>query len=99
MKLEAAELLRLEERLARGELPEDAHPVLLEALRHLIRCRYRRGAARATTERRRKRRNSTEKRKKGHGRNGADDYASAEHVSVAHPQLKTGDPCPEPLCR
>ncbi|MGH9460802.1 MAG: IS66 family transposase [Vicinamibacteria bacterium] len=98
MKLEAAELLRLEERLARGELPEDAHPVLLEALRHLIRCRYRRGASTATTERRRKRRNSTEK-KKGHGRNGADDYPSAEPIAVAHPDLKAGGPCPEPLCR
>ena len=98
MKLEAVELLRLEERLARGELPVDAHPILLEALRHLIRCRYRRGAARATTERRRKRRNSTEIRKKGHGRNGADDYPSAEHVAVAHPDLKAGDLCPEPLC-
>ena len=98
MKLEPAELLRLEERLANGELPMDARPVLLEALRHLIRCRYRRGAAKATTERRRKRRNSTEKRKKGHGRNGADDYPSAERVAVAHAELKAGDPCPEPLC-
>ena len=98
MKLEAAELLRLEERLARGELPEDAHPVLLETVRHVLRCRYRRGTTMATTERRRKRRNSTEK-KKGHGRNGADDYPSAEHVAVAHPHLKMGDPCPEPLCR
>ncbi|MGH9463355.1 MAG: IS66 family transposase [Vicinamibacteria bacterium] len=97
MKLEAAELLRLEERLAKGELPVEAQPVLLETVRHVLRCRYRRDASMATTERRRKRRNSTEK-KKGHGRNGADDYPSAEHVSVAHPQLKTGDPCPEPLC-
>lgn len=98
MKVEAAELLRLEERLAKGELPVDAQPVLLEAVRHLLRCRYRRGAATTTTERRRKRSHSTGK-KKGHGRNGADDYPSAEHVAVVHPELKPGDPCPEPLCR
>jgi len=98
MKFEAVELMRLEERLARGELPVEALPILLEALRHFIRCRYRRGAARAATERRRKRRNSTGTKKKGHGRNGADEYTSAEHVAVAHPDLKAGDLCPEPLC-
>ena len=98
MKVEAAELLRLEERLAEGELPVDAQPVLLEAVRHLLRCRYRRGAGTASTERRFKRSNSTGKNK-GHGRNGADDYSGAEHVAVAHPDLKAGDPCPEPRCR
>jgi len=98
MKVDAAALLHLEERLVKGELPVDARPVLLEAVRHLLRCRYRRGAATASTERRRKRRHST-KKKKGHGRNGADDYPGAEHVAVAHPELKVGDPCPEPLCR
>jgi hypothetical protein len=98
MKLDSAELMRLEERLSRGELPAEARPVLLEAVRHLIRCRYRRGASQATSERRRKRRNSTEK-KKGHGRNGVDDYPCAQRVAVEHPTLKSGDPCPEPLCR
>ena len=33
MKVERAELLRLEERLSRGELPEEACPVLLETTR------------------------------------------------------------------
>ena len=97
MKLDSAELMRLEERLAKGELPQDALPVLLEAVRHLIRCRYLRGAGKATTERRRRRKNSTEK-KKGHGRNGVDDYPSAKRVAVEHPELKAGDRCPEPLC-
>jgi hypothetical protein len=98
MKVEPAELVRLEERLSRGELPVDQIPLLLEAVRHLLRCRYRRGAVTASTERRRKPSHSTGK-KKGHGRNGADDYPGAERVTVAHPELKPGDPCPEPLCR
>ena len=34
---------------------------------------------------------------KGHGRNGAEDYAGAETVHVAHKSLKAGDDCPE--CR
>lgn len=98
MRVDPAELLRLEERLAKGELPVEAQPVLLEAVRHLLRCRYRRGAATASTERRWKRSQKTRK-KKGHGRCGADDYPGAEHVAIAHPELKAGDPCPEPLCR
>jgi len=98
MKLDSAELMRLEERLSRGELPAEAQPVLLEAVRHLIRCRYRRGAAKTTSERRRKRRKSTEKNK-GHGRHGVEDYPSAKRVSVKHPSLQAGDPCPELLCR
>jgi transposase len=35
---------------------------------------------------------------KGHGRNGADAYTGAERVSVPHPELKPGDPCPEAGC-
>lgn len=30
----------------------------------------------------------------GHGRNGAQAYAGAKKVAVAHPSLHTGDPCP-----
>ena len=36
-------------------------------------------------------------RPKGHGRNGADAYTGADRVSVSHPSLKPGDPCPD--CR
>jgi hypothetical protein len=32
---------------------------------------------------------------KGHGRNGADDYPGAPRIEIAHPELKSGDPCPE----
>jgi transposase len=35
-------------------------------------------------------------KRKGHGRNGAEDYTGAERVAVAHQSLKAGDPCP--LC-
>jgi len=31
----------------------------------------------------------------GHGRNGADAYHGAEKISVPHPTLQAGDPCPE----
>jgi transposase len=31
---------------------------------------------------------------KGHGRNGADAYRSAEQIAVAHPSLTAGDSCP-----
>lgn len=75
----------------------DAIPTLLEAVRHLQRCRYRRGASTASTERRRQRRGSPGQ-KKGHGRHGADDYTGAEHIAVPHPDLKAGDPCPGPGC-
>ena len=34
-------------------------------------------------------------RKKGHGRNGADDYPGANRVGVPHESLKPGDGCPE----
>ena len=33
--------------------------------------------------------------RKGHGRNGAEDYRGAERVKVAHATLHHGDPCPE----
>ena len=32
---------------------------------------------------------------KGHGRNGADDYADAKKTEVKHPELKAGDSCPD----
>jgi transposase len=34
------------------------------------------------------------KRRKGHGRNGADDFPGAERVAVPHPALQAGDDCP-----
>ena len=36
------------------------------------------------------------RKKKGHGRNGAEDYPGAERIVVAHQSLQAGDPCP--LC-
>ena len=36
-------------------------------------------------------------RPKGHGRNGAEQYAGARRVAVSHPGLKNGDVCPD--CR
>ena len=33
--------------------------------------------------------------KKGHGRNGADDYPSAQHVKVRHASLQPGTTCPD----
>ena len=38
------------------------------------------------------------KKRKGHGRNGADDYPRAERIPVAHESLAPGDPCPELGC-
>jgi hypothetical protein len=35
-------------------------------------------------------------KRKGHGRNGAEDYTGAERIFVAHQELQAGDPCP--LC-
>jgi hypothetical protein len=37
----------------------------------------------------------TPEKAKGHGRNGAEDYAGAEIVHVAHGSLNAGDDCPE----
>jgi hypothetical protein len=39
---------------------------------------------------------SDSEKRKGHGRNGAEDYTGAERIFVAHQELKAGDPCP--LC-
>ncbi len=36
-----------------------------------------------------------EKKRKGHGRNGAEEYIGAKKVSVPHESLKCGDPCPK----
>jgi len=38
-------------------------------------------------------------RRKGHGRNGAEEYKGAEQIYIPHPTLKPGDPCPEPGCK
>jgi transposase len=35
-------------------------------------------------------------KRKGHGRNGAEDYPGAERIAVPHQSLQAGDPCP--LC-
>jgi transposase len=37
---------------------------------------------------------ATENAARGHGRNGADAYRSAERIAVPHPSLRAGDPCP-----
>jgi transposase len=37
----------------------------------------------------------TTDKKKGHGRNGIDDYPGASRVKVGHPELKADAPCPE----
>lgn len=34
------------------------------------------------------------KKRKGHGRNGVDQYPGAERVPIPHPELKDGDRCP-----
>jgi transposase len=39
------------------------------------------------------------KPKPGHGRNGAIDYTGAERVTITHPSLTSGCPCPDPDCR
>ena len=36
--------------------------------------------------------------RKGHGRNGAEDYPRAPRIRVPHASLQHGDPCPEPGC-
>jgi transposase len=37
---------------------------------------------------------ATETAAEGHGRNGADAYRGAERITVSHPTLRAGDPCP-----
>ena len=39
--------------------------------------------------------NAAETPGKGHGRNGADAYTSAEKIEVGHQSLQPGDPCPQ----
>lgn len=97
MRADEVTLLRLEERLARGEVPPDAATELLDAVRHVLGCRYGRGAAKGSSERRGVR-SRGKGRKKGHGRHGAADYPGAQRVVVRHPELKAGDPCPETGC-
>ena len=89
--------MRLEARLASGEIPQDALPILLEAVRHLLRCRHSRGACTSATERRRPRRRAA-RRSRGHGRLAAADYKAAQRVSVIHEGLRAGQRCPEPGC-
>ncbi len=98
MKLDAAQLIAIEQRLAQGEIPEGALPVLLEALRHVLRCRFGRERSAASTERRHPR-HGAQGKKKGHGRHGSDDYTRAERIVLQHAELKPGDPCPEIGCR
>lgn len=37
---------------------------------------------------------TTENAARGHGRNGADAYRGAERITVPHPSLRAGEPCP-----
>lgn len=37
-------------------------------------------------------------KRRGHGRNGAEDYRGATRIVVAHPSLKPGDACPDGCC-
>jgi transposase len=97
LKLDRAELLRVEGQLLAGQVSAEALPLLLESVRHMQRCGQRRGAVTTSTERRRKR-GSKENQPKGHGRNGADTYSGARRVGVPHPDLKVGDDCPEAGC-
>ena len=41
---------------------------------------------------------SASAKRPGHGRLGAEDYKTREQAPVSHPDLKVGDPCPEPPC-
>jgi transposase len=97
MKLNVAELTRLDAQLTAGEIAKEAIPVLQEALRHYAHCRYRRGASAASSERLRGRSRPTVT-KKGHGRNGAEDFVGAERIEVEHRDLNAGDACPGPHC-
>jgi transposase len=91
-------LLKVEAALLSGEVPPWAHEVLLEAVRHLLRCHSSEGLrASRSSERRHPRRRSTS-RPAGHGRIGADAYTGAERVRVAHPKLRPGDCCPIAGC-
>lgn len=93
LKVAAEELVGLEERLARGEVRCEDIPLLLALVRHVLDCRCRRDAAKASSERRRKRENKSGK-PRGHGRNGAKDFPGAQRVPCPHVSLKEGDPSP-----
>ena len=83
MKLDRAELLRVEAQLLADQVSAEALPLLLESVRHMQRCGQRRGAVTTSTERRRKR-GSKGNQPKGHGRDGADAYSGARRVAVPH---------------
>jgi len=38
---------------------------------------------------------ATPSKRRGHGRNGADEYEGAAKIAVPHESLKSGDPCPD----
>ena len=100
MNLDQGRLVRVEDELVRGLVLPESIPVLLEAVRHLLRCGNRRGAERTSSERRRRKekvRDCAGKRK-GHGRIGADEYRGAERLTVPHPVLVAGNACPEAGC-
>jgi len=84
--------------LLAGEVPPWTHEVLLEIVRHMLRC-HSLGPLKASrsSERRHPRRRSTSK-PAGHGRIGADAYTGAERVRVTHPKLNPGDHCPIAGC-
>lgn len=42
---------------------------------------------------------ATKVKRKGHGRNGAEEYEGAAKVRIEHPSLKPGDPCPQTGCK
>jgi transposase len=91
-------LLKVEAALLAGEVPPWTHEVLLETVRHMLRC-HSSGPLKASrsSERRHPRRRSTSK-PAGHGRIGADAYTGAERVRVTHPKLSPGDHCPIAGC-
>jgi transposase len=41
---------------------------------------------------------ATKAKRKGHGRNGAEEYEGADQVEIEHPSLKPGGPCPQTGC-
>ena len=93
MSVDLGALRSLEARLVAGEIPAESLPLLLEAVRHLMRCGHARSRTNSSTERRRPRQRAR-REPKGHGRNAAEDYTGATRVPVPHPTLKEGDPCP-----
>jgi len=41
----------------------------------------------------------SKQKRKGHGRNGVNEYVSAEKIKIPHESLNTGDACPEEGCK